>query len=181
MKTSIQAPDGHIFKLKLSKEEIETRIVELGEEISAVYKDKKPIFLVILNGAFMFAADLMRQIDFDNEISFTRLKSYQGFDTTSNVSSLLGLQQSVENRDVIIVEDIIDSGNTITYFLEDLKKYKPKSIAVASFLVKPENLIESKIEVNFTGFELTKEFVIGYGMDYNDFGRHLPALYQLEK
>ncbi len=166
------------FELFISEAQIEKRVRELGKAIEADYKGKKPLLLGVLNGAFVFAADLIRASEIDCEISFIKLSSYRGLQSSGEVETLIGLDIDVNGRDIIIVEDILDSGKTLHYFLPELIKLQPASVALAIFLVKPEAL-EYPIHIDYQGFEIPNKFVIGYGLDYDGLGRNLRGIYQL--
>ncbi len=157
------------------------KVEELGARIGADYVGKKPHFLVILNGAFVFAADLCRACPLDIPLSFVRLSSYDGLKSTGELETKLGLEPGeLTDKDVIIVEDIVDTGNTLSSFIPQLKKMGPASVAIAAALVKPETL-QGKVDVDYTGFEIPPHFVVGYGLDYNELGRTLPSIYQLSE
>lgn len=166
------------FKPFLLKEKISGRVSELGQQISKDYADKKPVFITILNGAFIFLADLVRHCGSPCEITFIKLSSYEGLASTGKVSTLIGIDIDLKNRDVIIVEDIIDTGETIFQFLKELDKIKPASVKIAALLVKPEAL-QYEIPIDYKGFDIPNKFVIGYGLDYNGEGRNFPDIYQL--
>jgi hypoxanthine phosphoribosyltransferase len=166
------------FKPFLSEEKILKRVAELGHQITIDYKAKKPVFLSILNGAFVFLADLSRACDLTCETTFIKLSSYQGTKSTGNVTTLIGMDIDLKGRDVIVVEDIIDTGKTLYQFLKELKELEPSSIKLASLLVKPEAL-QHDIPVDYKGFDIPNKFVIGYGLDYNGEGRNLKSIYQL--
>lgn len=167
------------FKPYLSAAQIEERIRTMAAAIATDYAAKRPIFLGVLNGAFMFAADLVRACDFPCEISFIKLASYQNTVSTGDVKTLIGLQVDVTDRHVIIVEDIIDSGRTMHQFIPELKKLGPASVAVATLLSKPA-AHAFPVHIDYLAFEIPPDFVVGYGMDYNGLGRNLPGLYQLD-
>lgn len=173
----IQAHDLY-FKPFLSKEKILGRVTELGQQISKDYKNKKPVFISILNGAFIFLADLVRACDLNCEITFVKLSSYEGVKSTGKVATVIGIDIDLKGKDVIVVEDIIDTGETLNQFLKELKNYNPSSIKLASLLVKPEAL-HYEIQVDYKGFDIPNKFVIGYGLDYNGEGRNLESIYQL--
>ncbi len=166
------------FKPFLSEELIQKRVVELSRDITADYQGKKPIFLSILNGAFIFVADLVRACDLVCETTFIKLSSYDGVKSTGNVTTLIGMDIDLKGRDVIVVEDIIDTGKTLYHFLNEMKKLKPASVKLASLLVKPTAL-QFDIKVDYKGFDIPNKFVIGYGLDYNGEGRNLASIYQL--
>ena len=166
------------FKPFLSKEKIQNRVNELSQIITSDYKGKKPIFLGILNGAFIFVADLVRACNLTCETTFIKLSSYDGVKSSGNVTTLIGMDIELKGRDVIVVEDIIDTGKTLNQFLKELKKLGPASIKLASLLVKPDAL-QHEIKVDYKGFDIPNKFVIGYGLDYNGEGRNLDGIYQL--
>ncbi len=166
------------FKLMISETEIQQRLAELGARISERYEGRKPVFLAVLNGAFIFAADLLRACNIDCEVSFIKLKSYQGTRSSGQVVEHIGLEQRLEGRPVILLEDIIDSGRTLTQFLPRLRELGPSSVEIATLLYKPDSL-EYDLPVDYIGFEIPPRFVIGYGLDYDGIGRNLPAIYQL--
>jgi len=167
------------FEPYLGEKEILTKVKEMGNALSEKYKEKNPVFLVVLNGAFIFAADLLRNIDFHCETSFVKLKSYDGLTSTGKSETLLGLETDISNRDVIVIEDIIDTGNTVFQFMAELKSLNPKSIALVSLLFKKE-AFNYDYPIDHIGFTIPDRFVIGYGLDYNDMGRNLKSIYQLK-
>lgn len=166
------------FEPYLSAAEIQARVQEMAAAIAETHADKCPLFLGVLNGAFMFTADLLRACDFPCEISFIKLASYQDTVSSGDVKTLIGLNANVKNRHLIIVEDIVDSGRTMHQFIPDLQKLEPASVAIATLLSKPK-AHEFPVTIDFVGFEIPPDFVVGYGMDYNGLGRNLPGLYQL--
>lgn len=166
------------FKLFLSQEQLNARIKALGKELTNNYENAKPIFLVVLNGAFMFASDLVKTLDFNCEIHFIKLASYEGLSSSGNVQTVIGLTQSIENRTVIIIEDIVDTGRTLYQLLPELEALKPKSIAICTLLQKPDALTVD-LKVDYAGFDIPNKFVVGYGLDYDNLGRNFPAIYQL--
>jgi len=169
---------GLSFRPYISREQIRARIAELGQDISRDYHGKSPLFLAVLNGAFMFAADLIRACDIDCAISFIRLSSYQGLSSSGKVKTVIGLQEELKGRHVIIIEDIVDTGQTMSQFIPQLQQMGPESVAITSLLLKTEAL-EFDIKVQYTGFEIPTKFVIGYGLDYDGLGRNIPDIYQL--
>ncbi len=173
----IQAHDL-FFRPFLSKEEIQHRVEELAMRITQDYSGKKPVFITILNGAFIFLADLVRHCDLPCEITFIKLSSYEGVKSTGKIQTLIGLDIELTGRDVIIVEDIIDTGETIRQFLKMLNEMRPASVKLAALLLKPEAL-QYEIAIDYKGFDIPNKFVIGYGLDYNGEGRNLPDIYQL--
>lgn len=165
----------------LSKEVLQERIAEIGKELTISHKDKKPVFLIMLKGAFIFGADIIRHFDGYCEVSFVRTKSYAGIKTTNEVQLILGPEPSeVTDRDIIIVEDIVDSGYTMHRFIPSLEAQNPKSITLVTLLFKPD-MLEKEVKIDHIGFNIPPKFVVGYGLDYDGLGRGLPDIYQLDK
>ncbi len=167
------------FKVLISEEELQDRIKILAGEINEDYKDMNPLFVGILNGAFMFVADIMKRISLQSEISFIKLASYTKMTSSGSVKELIGLNDNIFNKHVIILEDIIDSGSTISSVTEEFKSRGASSVAVATLLLKPEAL-KVALDVKYIGFEIKDEFVVGYGLDYDGLGRNSSAIYQVE-
>lgn len=167
------------FEPYFSPQEIDTWVNELGTLISVDYKDKKPLLIAVLNGAFMFASDLMKKISIDCEISFIKSTSYQGIESTGNLNELIGLNENIDGRHVIVVEDIVDTGNSMFKTLESLKSKNPASIEVCTLLFKPEALQHS-IPLKYIGKSIPNDFVVGYGLDYDGLGRNLDAILKLK-
>ncbi len=167
------------FVTYLCEDEIQTKIIALASQINKDYEGAKPLFIAILNGSFMFASDLFKEIDLACEISFMKLSSYAEMNSTGNVRELIGLNENVFNREVIIIEDIVDTGHTMKNVLEQFKDRGVKSVEVVSLLIKPEALVND-VEVKYVGFEIPNKFVVGYGLDYDGFGRNTKAIYQLK-
>ena len=164
----------------LSKEELANRIKELGQSISIDYADKQPIIMCILSGSFMFTADLVRHFDFPHQIEFVRYSSYSGTSSTGQISKIIGMRADVKDRDILIVEDIIDSGFTMATAIRELHMSEPKSVKVASLLYKPAAL-KHDVPLNYIGFEIPNDFVVGYGLDYDELGRNLDSIYKLKE
>ncbi len=177
MKTIVQAHDL-LFRTFIEEEDIRRRVQELGAAIRSKYAERKPIFLGVLNGAFMFTADLVRAFGEECEVSFIKLSSYRGLQSTGDVATLIGLELDLRGRHVIIVEDIVDSGKTLHVLLPDLQRMEPASLEVAALLQKPD-MLEYPLEVHYVGFHIPPHFVIGYGLDFNGLGRQFPGIYQL--
>ncbi|MEM6965211.1 MAG: hypoxanthine phosphoribosyltransferase [Bacteroidota bacterium] len=167
------------FELMISEEEVQRRVAEMGKLLEEKYRDKNPLFLGVLNGSFVFTADLTRAFGGVCEVSFIKLSSYSGLASTGTVATVIGLTVDVENRHVIIVEDIIDTGKTMHEFLPTLQKMNPASVAFATFLLKPE-AVQYDFPIDYIGFEIPNKFVVGYGMDYNEQARNLRGIYQLK-
>ena len=166
------------FETYLTEEMIQARVKEIGETIAADYKGRKPLFIVILNGSFMFAADLFKHLDVEAEICFIKLASYKGMKSTGKVVTSIGLDEDLFGKDVIILEDIVDTGKTLHNFLPKLLHQQPKSLRIAALLHKPE-ATEFKLTLDYVGFSIPNKFVVGYGLDYDGLGRNLKEIYQL--
>lgn len=163
----------------ISAETIQERLEVLGKDISKDYEGRTPVIIGILNGSFMFLSDLVKYINCPIEVSFIRISSYQGTDSSGKVKSILGLNTPLVDRDVLIVEDIVDTGLSMMSVLDELKALKPNSIKIATLLVKPEAL-KHEVKCDYVGFEIPNKFVVGYGLDYDGLGRNLPEIYQLK-
>lgn len=168
-----------IFTTFISAAQIQARVAELGADIDRDYSGKNPLLIGVLNGSVIFMADLLRNIKTPCEIGFIRVSSYEGTHSTGKVKSILGLEDDISHREVIIVEDIIDTGDTAVYLIEEIKKKNPASIRFASILLKPESLRHT-LKCDYVGFEIPPAFVVGYGLDYDGLGRNLADIYQLK-
>lgn len=171
---------GLTFEPYIENDKITARINEIAAQISQQYKGQRPLFLCVLNGAFPFAADLFRAYDGDAEITFIRLKSYEGTGSTGVVKEVLGLSDDIEGRPVIIIEDIIDTGNTIVKLVDDLRKKNPSEIKIATLLFKPESL-KVDVQPDYVGFEIPSKFIIGFGLDLDGLARNLPDIWVLSE
>jgi hypoxanthine phosphoribosyltransferase len=167
------------FEPFIFESDIKNRIYALAEIINSQYEDKNPLFIAILNGSFIFAADLFREISIACQISFIKTASYLNTQSTGTVRELLGIDESLEGRYVIIIEDIVDTGNTLNHIMQTVKAKKPASVEVVTLLFKREAL-KHPIFPKFAGFEIPNKFVVGYGLDYNGHGRNLKDIYQLK-
>lgn len=154
------------------------QVRRVAAEINRDYEGQSPLFLVVLNGAFIFAADLMREITLQAEVSFVKLASYAGTATTGTVREVIGLNTDITGRPIIIVEDIVESGITMAHMIDALKKQNPKSIDICTLLVKPQKL-EVKLDIRYTAMEIPNDFILGYGLDYDGLGRGLKDIYTL--
>jgi len=166
------------FEKSIPFERIQEVINTMASKIHEDYKNSRPLFLCVLNGAFMFAADLFKHYPGHCEISFIKLSSYAGTQTTGEVKTLIGLDKEIEGRDVIILEDIVDSGITISHLANDLSAFKPESVRIATLLLKPEAL-HKEIRLDYVGMEIPNDFIVGYGLDYNGFGRNFRDIYKI--
>ena len=167
------------FAVSIPEEKIKERVAALGAQISADLAGEQPLFLAVLNGSFVFAADLLRAVSVPCEISFVRMASYQGTSSTGKVRQLIGLNESIEGRTVVIVEDIIDSGLTMKELLLLLENYNPKRVLISALLVKPGNL-KVDLDIPYCCFEIPNDFIVGYGLDYDGEGRNLRHIYTVE-
>lgn len=163
----------------LSEQELQQKIAQLAATINADYEGKKPLFIAVLNGSFMFAADLFKSITIDAEICFIKLASYKGTQSTGHVITAIGLDSNVNERHVVVVEDIIDTGKTLHTFLPQLVNQQPASLKIATLLHKPEATIYP-LQVDYCCFSIPNKFVLGYGLDYDGFGRNTKEIYQLK-
>lgn len=169
-----------VFEKFISKENIEKITSRIAQEINAGGA-RNPLFLAVMNGSFLFAADIMRKITLtDAEISFIKLSSYSGTESTGKVSELIGINQDISERDVIVLEDIIDTGNTLEKIIATLKEKNVSSIQIATLLFKPEAYTK-KEKIHYIGKEIPNDFVVGYGLDYDKIGRNLPHIYKLKE
>ncbi len=166
------------FTIYLTHEQIQSRVQEIGQMINKDYEDRCPLFVAVLNGSFMFASDLLQHLCINCEISFVKLSSYQGTESTGSVQSLIGLEEDLQDRHVIVLEDIVDSGQTLTDLLPQFRKQSTASVRVASLIQKPEAL-EHNVTVNYLGFTIPNDFVVGYGLDYDGLGRNLRDIYKV--
>lgn len=167
--------DKAIEEILIPREDIERRVVELAQEISKDYKGKCIYFVGVLKGCILFLSDLVKHITTDTNIDFMMVSSYSGTESTGIVRTILDLKQNIQGKNVIIVEDIVDSGLTVNYLLKNLKTRNPKSIEVCTLLSKP-SCRKIKVPIKYCGFEIPNKFVVGYGLDYNEFYRNLPYI-----
>jgi len=159
---------------------LQERIKILAQKVNKDYKGKNPLLIGVLNGSFMFLADLFKFIDIECEITFIRVSSYKNTESTGKIKQILGLQEEIQSRDIIIVEDIVDSGITMQEILGQLASKKPASIKIMTMLFKPKSL-KVPLKLDYIGFEIGNKFVVGYGLDYDGFGRNLDAIYVLKE
>ena len=167
------------FQVSIPQEKIQGAIKEMAQKINNDYKDKEvPLFISILNGSFMFTADLFKHIDFVCEVTFLKLTSYKGTASTGAVRQLIGVNEAIEGRDVIVLEDIVDTGITLEQILGQLKSFEPASVKVASLLFKPE-AYQKDLTIDYIGMDIPNDFIVGYGLDYDGLGRNLADIYTL--
>jgi hypoxanthine phosphoribosyltransferase len=165
-----------LFALSIPASDIKKALWEMAEKMNKELKDQNPLMICILNGSFMFSADLMKLIDFPCEISFVKLASYEGMGSTGKVKQLIGLNEEIEGRTVVLLEDIVDTGVTIENLMNQLDSQKPKDVKVATLLFKPE-ACKKDVKLDYVGLEIPNDFIVGYGLDYDGYGRNLPDIY----
>lgn len=178
MKDTISIKDKQ-FQLFIEQQAIEQGIKRVADQINRDLEGKDPIFLAVLNGAFMFAGELMKEVSVPSEITFVRLASYQGTTTTHKVQEVLGLNESIKGRHVVIVEDIVDSGNTMVALLAQLQQHEPASVKIATLLFKPAAL-QNDLSPDYVALEIPNDFIVGYGLDYDGYGRNLKDIYKVK-
>ncbi|MCY1507033.1 Hypoxanthine-guanine phosphoribosyltransferase [compost metagenome] len=170
--------DGKNFELFLENETIAKRTRLIGVQLNVDYENRCPVLIGVLNGSFVFMADLLKEIEIACEISFVRVASYDGSVSSGQVREVFGLSDGLKDRDVLLIEDIVDSGLTLSYLLEKVKAQSPASIAVCTLLFKPSAVKTDIPDIRYVGFEIPNDFVIGYGLDYNELGRNLKDVYR---
>ena len=166
------------FEPYLTAAQIDTQVQRLAEEINKDYEGKNPLFIAILNGSFMFASDLFKALTIECEICFIKLASYKGTKSTGQVITSIGLDAILTNREVIVLEDIVDTGKTLNEFLPQLINQQPNSLKIVALLHKPEATTHS-LKINYLGFEVPNKFLLGFGLDYDGYGRNLKEIYTL--
>ena len=171
--------DSSKLKIKISSKKIKARVEQIGRELSKEYEGKNPIFLGVLNGSFMFLSDLMRALSIECEVSFIQLKSYDGKKSTGSVDIVQDFNVNFENKHIVVIEDIIDTGSTLKFLLNKMKAIPVKSIRIVTLLVKNTGR-PFDFTIDHIGFEISQEFVVGYGLDYDNRFRHLDSIYTLK-
>lgn len=164
----------------IAEAQLQQRIKELAQQISHDLEGTRPLFIAILNGSFMFAADIFKHLSIEAEISFIKLASYKGTKSTGNVVTAIGLEEDMFGRTVVILEDIVDTGKTLSQFLPQLQHQQPYKLLVASLLHKPDATTHH-VKIDYLGFSVPNKFLLGYGLDYDGLGRNLPEIYRLEE
>jgi hypoxanthine phosphoribosyltransferase len=167
-----------IFETYLPEQEIQDKVREIASRLNNDYKNRRPLFIAILNGSFMFAADLFKYLSIDAEICFIKLASYRGMKSSGHVITAIGLDVDLFDRDVVILEDIVDTGKTLNEFLPKLDHQQPKTLRIAALLHKPE-ATQFALKIDYVGFSIPNKFVVGYGLDYDGLGRNYKEIYQL--
>ena len=171
---------GYKLTTLISNDQIQNRIKEMADNLSERFTDEIPILIGVLNGSFIFISDLMRKLNIDCEMDFIKMSSYAGKESVGTVTLLKDISANITGRHVIVVEDIIDSGLTIKFLRDRLEGADPKSVTIVTLLLKPD-IAKLNFDVDYVGFEIPPEFVVGYGLDYNQKLRHLPEIYRLEE
>lgn len=166
------------FAVSLSEEQIQAEVKRVAAEINRDYAGQEPVFLAVLNGSFIFAADLLREVTLPCEISFVRLASYQGVSTTGEIREVIGLNMDITGRPVIILEDIVDTGLTMAHMIDTLKRHNPGSIDICTLLLKPGKL-QVDLDIRYCCLQIPNDFIVGYGLDYDGFGRNTKEIYTL--
>jgi len=166
------------FKIFIDKNQIEAAVEKVAASINKDYEYEVPLFLSVLNGSFMFTSDLLKKIHIPCELSFIKLASYSGVGTTGKVNELIGLNETIRGRHIVILEDIVDTGITLEMLIDALEKYEVKSVKIAALLFKPKAYQKNK-KIDYVGIEVGNEFLVGYGLDYNARGRNLPNIYKI--
>ena len=166
------------FQTSITESEIKQRVKELAAKLSNDLKGKNPLLLGVLNGSFIFAADLVREMTIPCEISFVKLASYQGITSTGKVHEVLGINENLSGRDIVIVEDIVDTGRTMKQMVESLGTRNPASVHICTLFVKPDKL-EEQLDIEYAAFSIPNDFIVGYGLDYDQQGRWLKEIYTL--
>ena len=177
MENIVQVKDKK-FKPFISEETIQTEVTRIADEMNRELAQRDPIFLGILNGAFMFASDLYKQLEFPCQISFLKLASYSGTKSTGTVKQLIGINLDLKDRCVVILEDIVDTGVTLETIIRQLSGFEPSEIRVTTFLHKPDATVRD-VNLDYVGLEIPNDFIVGYGLDYDGYGRNFKEIYQL--
>ncbi|MDE6629495.1 MAG: hypoxanthine phosphoribosyltransferase [Muribaculaceae bacterium] len=172
--------NGLVFEPYITRKQIQERVEAIAAEISQEFRGARPLLVCVLNGAFPFASELFMNLDTDAEIAFIRLKSYEGTSTTGTVKEVMGLTDSIEGRPVVVVEDIVDTGNTIKRLVDDLSAKNPATLRIATLLFKPESL-QCDVKPDYVGFSIPSKFIIGFGLDLDGLARNLQDIYVLKE
>jgi hypoxanthine phosphoribosyltransferase len=179
MKNRIKLKDK-TFRVLISAEEIDKAVTRVAEQLNERYEGRTPIFLGVLNGSFLFLADLVRKVNFENQVAFVKISSYVGTESTGRVTQQLGIDFDIEGRDIVIVEDIVETGHSMTYLLDYLKSKSPASISICTLFFKPEKFLYD-YDIDYTALSIGNEFIVGYGLDYDQLGRNLKDIYVIDE
>ena len=168
------------FRVLISAEEIDKAVTRVADQLNERYQGRTPIFLGVLSGSFLFLADLVRNVNFESQLAFVKISSYDGTESTGNVKQQFGVDFDIEGRDIIIVEDIVETGHSMNYLLDHLRKKNPASISICTLFFKPEKFLY-EYEIDYTALSIGNEFIVGYGLDYNQLGRNLKDIYVIDE
>lgn len=166
------------FIMSITPPEIQKAVSAIAEKINRDLAGENPVFISILNGAFIFTADLIRKMSMDCQVSFVKMSSYSGSASTGVVKEIIGLSENIRGRTVVIVDDIVDTGTTIEYIVGELQRRMPKQIKIAALLLKPE-AFRGNVRLDYVGMEIPSDFIVGYGLDYDQLGRNLEGIYRI--
>ena len=168
------------FRVLISAEEIDKAVTRVADQLNERYQGRTPIFLGVLSGSFLFLADLVRKVNFESQLAFVKISSYDGTESTGNVKQQFGVDFDIEGRDIIIVEDIVETGHSMNYLLDHLRKKNPASVSICTLFFKPEKFLY-EYEIDYTALSIGNEFIVGYGLDYNQLGRNLKDIYVIDE
>ena len=168
------------FKVMISASEIDAAVDSVARQLDERYEGRTPVFVGVLSGAFLFLSDLVRKVTFNNEVSFVKISSYEGTESSGEIRQQLGIDSDIEGRDVIIVEDIVETGHSMNYLLDYIKRCKPASISICTLFFKPDKFLY-EYKIDYTALSIGNEFIVGYGLDYNQLGRNLKDIYVVDE
>lgn len=169
-----------VFKVMIPAEEIDKAVERVAEKLNERYEGCTPVFLGVLSGSFLFLSDLVRKTTFDSQLAFVKISSYEGTESTGNVKQQFGVDFDIEGRDIIIVEDIVETGHSMNYLLDHLRRKNPASISICTLFFKPEKFLY-EYPIDYTALSIGNEFIVGYGLDYNQLGRNLKDIYVIDE
>ncbi|MBO5045147.1 MAG: hypoxanthine phosphoribosyltransferase [Alistipes sp.] len=169
-----------VFKVMIPAEEIDKAVERVAEKLNERYEGRTPVFLGVLSGSFLFLSDLVRKTTFDSQLAFVKISSYEGTESTGNVKQQFGVDFDIEGRDIIIVEDIVETGHSMNYLLDHLRRKNPASISICTLFFKPEKFLY-EYPIDYTALSIGNEFIVGYGLDYNQLGRNLKDIYVIDE
>ena len=169
-----------VFKVMIPAEEIDKAVERVAEKLNERYEGHTPVFLGVLSGSFLFLSDLVRKTTFDSQLAFVKISSYEGTESTGNVKQQFGVDFDIEGRDIIIVEDIVETGHSMNYLLDHLRRKNPASISICTLFFKPEKFLY-EYKIDYTALSIGNEFIVGYGLDYNQLGRNLKDIYVIDE
>ena len=179
MEKKIKLQD-QVFKVMIPAEEIDKAVERVAEKLNERYEGRTPVFLGVLSGSFLFLSDLVRKTTFDSQLAFVKISSYEGTESTGNVKQQFGVDFDIEGRDIIIVEDIVETGHSMNYLLDHLRRKNPASISICTLFFKPEKFLY-EYPIDYTALSIGNEFIVGYGLDYNQLGRNLKDIYVIDE